>query len=322
MSIPFPVFVKPVLAPPLAAPAQAGNARAAVDMPAPLLLEGGAHAVMLIHGLNSTPLEMRFVAKVLHKAGFTVYCPAVRGYSMGAPCSGRKQWLAALLREHDWLAARHKSVSVGGLCVGASLALAIAQARSGINALLLLSVTLEYDGWALPWYRFLLEPCYRLGIARNYAYQEAAPYGLKNEALRKRIADAMQGERHSAIGAAEIPIAFLYEAIRLGREVRAGLPRVSADTLIMHAADDETASPRNARIVDENIASAHKRKLLLGDSYHIICMDNERELVAREAVRFFRASLARNQQLDPSAANSPNTSRALLRVLRRGLQPA
>jgi carboxylesterase len=296
----------------------ASSARAAT--PDPLLFEGGSHAVMLIHGLNSTPLEMRFVAKILHKTGFTVLCPSVPGYSMGAPATTRKEWIAALLREYDALAARHATVSVGGLCIGASLSLAIAQARPSVNALALMSVTLEYDGWALPWYRFLLEPCYKLGIAKRYAYQEEAPYGLKNEALRSRIEKAMRDEKSSAIGAAEIPIAHLYEATRLGREVRAHLGRVTSDTLILHAVDDETASPRNARAVHEGIASEHKRKLMLGDSYHIICMDNERELVARETVRFIAASLARRGLVEEGGPKLPSSSRALMRSLRRAGQ--
>jgi len=308
-----------VLPIPLAA---APTAAAATTTPAPLFFEGGAHAVMLIHGLNSAPSEMRFVAKVLHKAGFTVLCPAVTGYSMGAPCAGRKQWVAALLREYDALAARYTSVSVGGLCIGAALALAVAQARPAVNALALLSVTLQYDGWALPWYRFILEPCYRLGIGKGYAYQEASPFGLKNETMRKRIAEAMHSSRQSAVGAAEIPITFLYEAIRLGREVRAALPRVAADTLVMHAVDDETASPRNAKAVYDGIASAHKRKLMLGDSYHIICMDNERELVARETARFIMSSLSRHHLAGGEGGKLPSTSRALMRSLRRGAHAA
>ena len=303
-----------------AAAGAASVATAVAATPPPLLLEGGPHAVMLIHGLNSTPLEMRFVAKVLHKAGFTVLCPSVAGYSMGAPCTDRKQWIAALLRQYDDMASRYSSVSVGGLCIGAALSLAIAQARPKVNALVLLSVTLEYDGWALPWYKFLLEPCYRLGIAKRYAYQESEPFGLKNEALRRRIAESMHASKQSNIGAAEIPISFLYEAIRLGREVRGGLSRVTADALIMHAVDDETASPRNARTVHEGIASEHKRKLLLGDSYHIICMDNERELVAREATRFVMSSLTRQGLIEADARKLPNSSRALMRTLRRGAQ--
>lgn len=298
-----------------ARPAQA--AAAAPAIPAPLLLEGGPHAVMLIHGLNSTPQEMRFVAKVLHKAGFTVMCPSLAGYSMGAPCSDRKQWIAGMLREYDALASRYATVSVGGLCIGAALSLAIAQQRPLVNALVLLSVTLEYDGWALPWYRFLLEPCHRLGITKRYAYQESEPFGLKNEALRKRIAEAMRATAGSAIGAAQLPIAFLYEAMRLGREVRAGLGNVDADALIMHAVDDETASPRNAKVVHEGISSEHKRKLLLGDSFHIICMDNERELVAREATRFILSGLVRRGLLVGRDSKLPSTSRALARSLRR-----
>ena len=35
----------------------------------------GEDAVLLIHGLSGTPLEMQYVARMLHKGGFTVVAP-------------------------------------------------------------------------------------------------------------------------------------------------------------------------------------------------------------------------------------------------------
>jgi len=71
------------------------------------------------------------------------------------------------------------------------------------------------------------------------------------------------------------------------------------------------------KMVAEGIAVFHKRKLMLGDSYHIICMDNERELVAREATRFILSGLVRRGLLVGRDSKLPSTSRALARTLRR-----
>ena len=49
----------------------------------PIELPGGTHAALLLHGLGGSPLEVRFVARLLHRAGFSVLVPTLPGYSMG-----------------------------------------------------------------------------------------------------------------------------------------------------------------------------------------------------------------------------------------------
>jgi carboxylesterase len=261
--------------------------------PGSLHLAGGAHAALVVHGLASTPLEVRFVARLLQAAGFTVVAPTLAGYSMGEVCGPWEAWLAALERVFENLARSYRSICVAGLSAGATLALALAERRRDVRSLALWSVTLRYDGWLMPWYRALLKPCYALGIGRNYVYRERPPYGLKNEKWRARVAAAMEKQQSSAAGPATIPAAFLIQTMRLGADAQRRLTDVRCDTLVLHSADDETASPRNAETVYRRIASRHKRKILLGDSYHMITMDNERDFVARETIRFYRQSLRR-----------------------------
>ncbi len=83
----------------------------------------------------------------------------------------------------------------------------------------------------------------------------------------------------------------------------------------MHSADDETASPRNAQVVYDGIGAERKRKIMLGDSYHMITIDNERDLVARETIRFFQESIMRKHPDENIRLVS--STRALLRLQRR-----
>jgi carboxylesterase len=112
-----------------------------------------------------------------------------------------------------------------------------------------------------------------------------------------------------------LPADFLYQSTLLGRHAAGHLERVVTDTLVMHAADDETASPRNAEEVFAGIRSEHKRRIMLGDSYHIITMDNERDLVARETIRFFQQSILR--AYPDESVRLVSSSRAVLRLQRR-----
>ena len=288
------------------------NQSTAIELP------GGAHAALLLHGLAGSPLEVRFAGRLLQRAGFSVSIPVIAGYSVGSEGARWTSWVSTAEAHYAAMCSRYKSVSVAGLSVGAALGVALAARQPRLLSLALWSLPLFFDGWAIPWYHWLLRPCYRLGIGRSYAYREREPFGLKNERWRARVAEAMRTSQVSAAGPALIPAGFLYEAMELGDYVQRSLGRVRADTLIMHAADDETASPRNADVAYAGIASAHKRKILLGDSYHIITMDNERELVARETIRFFQHSVMHRHPEEQLRLVS--SARALLRLQRRRAQ--
>jgi len=49
-----------------------------------ILLPGGRVGVLLIHGLGGTPVELRFVAQNLARAGYTVLCCQLAGHG-GTP---------------------------------------------------------------------------------------------------------------------------------------------------------------------------------------------------------------------------------------------
>ncbi|QYD67800.1 alpha/beta fold hydrolase [Paraburkholderia edwinii] len=272
------------------------------------------HTVLLLHGLSSSPLEMRFLARFLADEGFATHTPELTGYSAGTGHQPMEQWINAAVAQFDALAAQYRHVSVCGLSMGATLAAAVVQRRPAARALLLLSITLDYDGWAIPWYLFMFDCLYYTPLRSRYRYREHEPYGLRNEALRAKIARAMQKNEISEVGPASISMAALHEARRLAASMRNTLKGITADCLIVHAIDDETSSPHNARFVESNVEASFLRTIWLDDSYHMITSDNEREVVARECALFLRESEA------TSAASSnptPVVSRALARRLRQ-----
>ena len=117
-----------------------------------------------------------------------------------------------------------------------------------------------------------------------YKFREREPYGLKNEALRKRIARAARLSAFTEVGATSVPMNHIYQAMRLIRHVKRKLADV-------RAIDDDTASAKSADFVVRHIGSPVVRKIYLDDSYHMVTMDNERELVARETRDFLHAQV-------------------------------
>jgi carboxylesterase len=131
---------------------------------------------------------------------------------------------------------------------------------------------------------------YDVGI-RNWSYKESEPYGIKNFDMRRRVAGALEKDGVAAVGAAAIPARHLRAAQRMMAYVREALPLVRANTLIIHSIDDETASPKNAEIILQNISSEVRKVIWLGDCYHIITVDNEREIVTNETVMFIKRGI-------------------------------
>ncbi len=246
--------------------------------------------MLLFHGLSSSPLELQFVARGLNRAGFTVKAPVLTGYtfgSFGGATTTARSWVAAALKELDQMLGECDSVAIGGLCLGAVLALRLASLRSDrLSALLCLSTALHYDGWANPWYTRLLPLARYTPFARRISIREREPFGLKDERMRAWVARQMVAAGESDAGAAALSVAELLKARDLIALARGSLADITAPTLLIHAREDECATPRSSYEVADRISASRIRLALLTDSYHMVSIDREKDAVLAEILQF------------------------------------
>jgi carboxylesterase len=256
-------------------------------------LPGGDYAVLALHGLRSTPLELQPLIKSLHKSGFTVDAPHLSDYGFSSlPCKSTwRDWLAQALARFDTLSAEYSQVAVCGLSMGATLALAVAAERkASVAAVAALSTTLYYDGWNTPWYRFLSPLGYFTPLRHRMVIRETSPFGIKNERLREWIERQVSAGPISAIGASALSLPALHEAEKLMRYTRHHLSQIVAPTLILHSREDDIASLKSAYVVQHRVRARDVRLVQLYDSYHMITLDNERDYVAALTVDFFESN--------------------------------
>jgi len=254
----------------------------------------GEDAVLLIHGLSGSPLEMQFVARTLYKAGFSVRVPRFSKHGFGATSKQEKwqDWLDEVSLHFDEMKQKYKTVSVCGLCIGAVLALKLAaEKKEEVASLALFSTSLYFDGWNIPWYRFLLNIGYFTPFRYFYSYRESEPYGIKNEQLRSWISREMGEKSTFSSLTAKIPMTRLFQAEQLIRQTKRALPEIAIPTLIIHSLEDDTSTIRSANYVEHHIGSKKVRKVFLDDSYHNITMDNQKTIVAEETVRFIKETV-------------------------------
>jgi carboxylesterase len=272
-------------------------------------LTGGENAVLLIHGLQGTPIEMLPLAKRLNRAGYSVRVPHFTGYGYregDTPHSVTpwQDWKSQVLLELSDMGRRHRTVALGGLCMGAVLALSVAgEVDAKLAGLALLSTTLFYDGWSIPWYRFMLPLGYYTPFRYIYQYQGRKPFGIKNEKLQQWVT----GQKNSTLAAAtNLSLPAIHEGELLIRSVKRGLHKVTAPALIIHAFDDDVSSLKSADFVTDHIGSDKVVKVILHNSYHMVTLDNERERVADEAIKFFDDLSAQAAADHRAAAPAPN----------------
>lgn len=254
--------------------------------------EGGDTGILLIHGLGGTPVEMRFVAQGLARAGFTVYCCQLAGHC-GTPDqlrhSHRNEWRASVDAALDRLRERCSTIIAGGLSMGALLALDVAQRHPDeVHGLVLFAPSLKLDGWAMDWKSRYVLPLVRPSPWRSNIYlAEREPYGIKDERIRAFVVSSMQGGDSSAAGVFSTPLHAFAHFSALSAEVKRKLPTVAAPTLILHPRDDDMASLDNALKIQRRLAGLVEL-VVLDDSYHIITLDRQRHVVVERAVAFAR----------------------------------
>jgi carboxylesterase len=249
----------------------------------------GRTGILLIHSVGGTPLELNSVATGLADRGYTVSCCQLAGH-------GRSE--EDLLTSHwtDWFASAEQALAdlekqcdiivVGGLSVGSMLALRLAALHpTSVHGLCLFAPTLRYNGWAIPWYSFLLILGVRAPFLRRMRFTDATPYGIKDEATRALISAAQKVGQSTDTSSQFTSLGTLQESYRLVRDVSWRLPSIKAPALIIHPRDDDISDLSNAIYLQRRLGGLVEC-MVLDDSYHLITVDRQRDVVMNATADF------------------------------------
>ena len=254
-----------------------------------LVLPGGRVGFLLMHGLAGTPVELRFVAQGLNRAGYTVHAPLLAGH-------GGSDLMLSTTRWTDWVASGEQAlerlrqdcdhVVIGGLSAGSIVAIHLAaKHQAALSGLVLYSPTFWPNGWAMPWYF----PGFRLikqkWLANLFSLQERAPYGIKDDRIRRFILESLQsgGRPLNEIFARRGGTVF--EFARMTKAARKIIDDLTVPTFICHAREDDQSDLSNAIYVQQSIKGPVET-LILDDSYHMITLDRQRAMVVDRTLAF------------------------------------
>lgn len=255
------------------------------------------NAVLLFHGLTGSTFEMKKYAQHLHANGFDVFAYCLPGHgedTCNIRCVSYDDWIEFAQEKFLFLKKKYKKVFLGGLCLGAVLALVLAQKHKlEVAGVISLSTTLFLDGWTMPWYNFMMPLGLNTLIRYYYTFPEREPYGIKNIKKRRSIQKIMG---KNTIAMDNYPLSCVYELLKLSKLARKNMQEVISPILIMHSKDDDLTSVKSAKFVYNNINSAKKELFILNDSYHLMLYDNDKDFVFDKSVEFLN-QLKQNKEI-------------------------
>jgi len=261
----------------------------------------GGCTVLLLHGLTGSPTELGYLAYSLrHRGGHAVHVPRLVNHGQPLAVLARTTWRQlygsareAFLEARSAARAQRVPLVVGGLSLGAIISLMLAaEFPDDVAGTACLSPTLFYDGWNVPWYHKLI-PLVNYSPLKYFSYfRESAPFGLKDEELRRKI--SAQYEKMSPhdsgdaalLGYAHFPVRLFCEMLPLIAQCKRILPAVNSPVLLVQAVNDDMTGPKNSEFIRDRVGSARSELVLLEKSYHVVSADLERTAVADHLQRF------------------------------------
>ena len=252
-------------------------------------------AVLLFHGLTGSPFEMKKYGEFLFKNGYDVFCYSFPGHGeriSEIEIVTWQDWCEFAQNKYNNLRKNYNQFFVSGLCLGAAMAVYLAERNEDITGVVALSTTLFLDGFCIPWTIHLL-PFALSTITRFYfTFPEDDCFGIKNERTRKSLAKITA---KADIGMDNYPLNCVGSLLKLSKNVRKNLKKVNCPVLCIHSKYDNLSSPKSAKVVLNGISSSIKEYVELNDSYHMVLYDNEKEFVMN-TVKDFLSKLVSSEK--------------------------
>lgn len=239
----------------------------------PLSVEGGDTGVLLIHGFTGSPASMTPWGRSLANKGFSVRVPRLPGHGttwQEMNATGWEDWYGEVDNALTELRTTCDRVAIGGLSMGGCLALRLAEQRpEDVDALVLVNPAVNLKRKAL------------LAVPALAHVLPAMP-GIGNDIKKPGIDE---------IGYDKTPLKALASQLKLWKDTRANLSKVTAPLLFFRSDVDHVVDETTKAIVFAGVSSSVKEFVPLHDSYHVATIDNDAPLIYELTEKFIAEHL-------------------------------
>lgn len=230
-----------------------------------------APAILLIHGYTGSPREMIWLGRQLNEAGYNVFIPRLPGHGTDKDdflASDWQDWLRVVCENYINLNVTFETVYVGGLSMGALLALLIA-AKFNPDKL------------------FMCAPAFTAYDSR-VKYSPFLKFFIKKVATRKKNYD--NDPEYARAIADYNGVEYLKKTADFYKIQKLALKNmgfVRSQTLTVLSKADQTVPFEVKDIIDKNLKTQNEY-LILENSGHVVTNDTEKETVAKKIIEFLK----------------------------------
>jgi len=238
----------------------------------PIFLHGtNGIGVLLLHGWTSTPYEMRALARHLNAAGYTVSAPLLSGHGTVPYALEHvtyKDWIADAQHYYNDLRGICTKVFVGGMSMGGSLALIVAQRNRDVAGVIAMGVPLKFRRQRLAIIIFAL-----LRSLRKYEQKHYPVFRTHPQITR-------------LVTYQTYPIDSALEVFRLAKVARRGVQRITQPILIIQSLQDHIVTRSSIYELYLRVRSRRKKKILLSNAYHNFIADAQHQRIYDDIAQF------------------------------------
>jgi carboxylesterase len=233
--------------------------------------------MVLCHGFTSDPASMRPWGEYLRDEGFNVVSPLLPGHGETWQVLAKatwQQWYGRLEEALDEALALGRPVFAGGLSMGGSLCLRLAEQRGGdLSGLVLVNPAIFDDkpqGFLAPLLRYVMPSVSSIGSDVN-----------KPDVREKTTS--------------RTPVAAYASLRRLWQVTRPELARVTVPLRIFTSAEDHVVSPRNSAVIRAGVRSKEVESTVLPRSFHVATLDYDAETIFSGSAEFMNRQLVKTR---------------------------
>ncbi|WP_181273767.1 alpha/beta hydrolase [Brevibacterium oceani] len=221
---------------------------------------GSSSAVLFLHGLTGSPVPWVPIARAVAAEGIDVSVPVLPGHGTtwrDMDSTGWADWLAAARGELGRLQAAHDRVTVAGLSMGGSLALALAAAEGAPDEIVVVNPALYIDSPFAP-----LLPALRRVVRTIPSIGGDIAHPDRDERAYPRTPLA--------------PLATFHRALNVLRE---DLWKIDRPVTAMISGEDNVVGPRSLRVLRSRLPHP-PRIVTLRRSRHVATLDFDADTIA------------------------------------------
>lgn len=250
----------------------------------PFSIRRGPVGCLLVHGFTGSPHEMRALGEHLAEREISVVCKLLPGHGSDQRELNHatwRSWVDTVDAGYQELAAHCRTVFVVGLSMGGVLSLHLAAHRpvAGVAAF---AAFVKPKDWRAP----IVDV-----IKYVYAFDPKGSIDIKDERARSEWAGY---DCHPSWGASEM--------MKLCRHLGDDLPEIRCPVLLMHGREDHTVAFNQMALLAARVGSTDVRQVPLENSWHVLTVDHDREIVRRETYSWITRIAGVVPQLEGAAA--------------------